>query len=65
MWVYLGTELNKSHTDFTSRGYVDGHYFGSTYGIDSWTWDLMDGYYLILKGPVVFTRYAGPSFTFK
>ena len=69
--VEVGTNLDESGNAIAWRG-KESQYL---YGVDSWAYNesktsswtvnLADGMYISLSSTMVFTPYAGPSFTFK
>lgn len=71
--VKVGTKLDESGKDFEYRAQLSYEQITSptdSYSkynqIDSVTFDLKDGQYIIIdSSPVIFTPYAGPSFSFK
>ena len=70
--IYVCTELNASGTDpdgdwLTYEVIADkDNFMFESYPIPMLTIDVRAGVYIVVKdGPVVFTPYSGPSFTFK
>ena len=69
--VTIGTNLDDNGNSISWLGSESNNLYGvenwayNESKMNSWTVTLVDGQYIELESTVVFTPYAGPSFTFK